>query len=227
MAKLVLIRHGESLWNKANRFTGWVDVPLSDRGREEARVAGRLIRNIPLHRAYTSLLIRAVETLLLVLTEAGGEKVPIIKHPSGRMKDWGKYQGEPSLELPIFQAWELNERYYGQLQGLNKAETAQKYGPEQVKLWRRSYDVAPPGGESLKDTAKRTIPFLKETILPVVVSGENVLVVAHGNSLRSIIMHLDGLSPEEVVALELATGVPIVYEIDARGRVEAKEVLRS
>ncbi|WP_456434190.1 2,3-bisphosphoglycerate-dependent phosphoglycerate mutase [Thermosulfuriphilus sp.] len=227
MAKLVLIRHGESLWNRANRFTGWVDVPLSEKGRKEARKAGRLIRGIEFGRAYTSLLIRAIETLLLVLAEAGGGKIPIIKHQQGRMKDWGEYQGDHSQEISVFQALELNERYYGRLQGLNKTETAEKYGPEQVRLWRRSYDVPPPGGESLKETAGRTIPYLQKEILPVVRTGENVLVVAHGNSLRSIIMHLDDLGPEEVVRLELATGVPVIYEIDSDGQIKAKEVLKA
>ncbi|HUB08625.1 MAG TPA: 2,3-bisphosphoglycerate-dependent phosphoglycerate mutase [Myxococcales bacterium] len=198
-AKLVLVRHGQSLWNLENRFTGWVDVPLTNQGREEARRAGSRIRDIDFAVAYTSVLSRAQETLDIILRELG-QKPPIIRDQA------------------------LNERHYGDLQGLNKADTAKRYGDAQVKLWRRSYDVAPPNGESLELTAKRTLPFYERAIGGDLRQGKNVLVVAHGNSNRSIAMDLEKLSREQVVSLELATGVPIVYEIAPDGRVLAKEM---
>lgn len=203
MAILVLVRHGQSQWNLENRFTGWVDVPLTETGRDEARKAGRLIRalNIRFQTAYTSVLSRAQETLQLMLAEIRQEQLPIVKDQA------------------------LNERHYGDLQGLNKAETAKKFGESQVQIWRRSYDVAPPGGESLKDTAARTIPYFESKILPDLKAGKNVLVSAHGNSLRSIVMALDQLTKEQVLALEIGTGVPIVYEITPAGSVLSKKIL--
>jgi 2,3-bisphosphoglycerate-dependent phosphoglycerate mutase len=199
MSKLVLIRHGQSLWNLENRFTGWIDVPLTDQGREEARRAGQLVRDIRFDVAYTSVLTRAQETLQLVL-EVAGQRPPIIRDQA------------------------LNERHYGDLSGLNKAETAQRYGAEQVKKWRRSYDVPPPNGESLEMCARRTLPFFDRAISGDLRQGKNVLVVAHGNSNRSIVMKLDQLSPQQVVELELATGVPLVYDVDGDGKVTAKEI---
>lgn len=187
MAILCLLRHGESLWNKENRFTGWVDVPLTDKGREEAIRAGLLLKNYKFDVAYTSKLERAIETLDLVLL-ALGYKIPVIKDEH------------------------LNERHYGDLQGLNKEETARIYGEEQVKLWRRSYKVKPPNGESLEDTQKRTVPFFKNTIMLDLKNGKNVLVVAHGNSLRSIVMYLENISEEEIPHLEIPTGLPIIYD---------------
>lgn len=201
MGMLVLVRHGQSQWNLENRFTGWEDVPLTDAGREEARRSGRLLRDVAFDRAFTSNLQRAARTLDIVLQEN--------RHP----------------EVPIEADEALNERHYGNLQGLNKAETAEKYGDEQVHIWRRSYDVAPPGGESLKDTAARTLPYFETRIAPLVMQGENILVVAHGNSLRSIVMDLEKLSRQEVMELNIPTGVPIVYEIDDRMRVQSKSVL--
>ncbi len=201
MALLVLLRHGESQWNLENRFTGWVDVPLTDRGREEARRAARVLRGIRFDKAYTSVLQRATETLDIVLRELGQTHIPVERDPA------------------------LNERHYGDLQGLNKEETARKFGAEQVHLWRRSYDVAPPGGESLKDTAGRTLPYFESHIVPDLRAGKNILVSAHGNSLRSIVMHLDRLSKEEVLNLNLATGVPIVYEFDENMRLRSKKIL--
>ena len=201
MALLVLIRHGESQWNLENRFTGWTDVPLTEKGREEARRAGEKIRHIHFDKAYTSVLQRAIETLSIVLRVLGQQDIPIMYDKA------------------------LNERHYGDLQGLNKAETAEKYGQEQVHIWRRSYDIAPPGGESLKDTAARTLPYFKTHIEPDLSAGGNILVSAHGNSLRSIVMYLDNLSKEEVLALNLATGVPIVYEFSPDLRVLSKRVL--
>ena len=190
MSMLVLIRHGQSIWNEQNRFTGWVDVPLTEKGRSEARKAADAIKHIRFDVAYTSVLIRAQETLSILLSELGQTSVPVIRHEA------------------------LNERDYGNLSGLDKAETAKRYGDAIVKLWRRSYDIAPPAGESLKDTAARTLPFFDRCIMGDIRQGRNVLVCAHGNSNRSIAMKLDNLTPEQVVALELATGVPAIYDFD-------------
>jgi len=203
MAYLVLLRHGESQWNRENRFTGWVDVPLSPKGEEEARQAGEKLKaaGIRFDLAFTSVLQRAIRTLEITLDVLGQSDIPVEKDQA------------------------LNERHYGDLQGLNKAETAKRFGDEQVHIWRRSYDVAPPGGESLKDTAARTLPYFEAKILPVVKAGKTVLVAAHGNSLRAVVMHLDRLSREEVLELNLGTGVPILYEIDVEGKVRGKRVL--
>ena len=201
MPTLVLVRHGQSLWNLENRFTGWVDVPLTAKGIAEGRRAGELLKAFRFEVAYTSALTRAQETLRLML-EVMGAQPPVIRDQA------------------------LNERHYGDLQGLNKEDTAKRYGAEQVKLWRRSYDVPPPNGESLELTAKRTLPFFDRCIAGDLRQGKNVLVVAHGNSNRSIVMQLDKLSGEQVVALELATGAPLVYEIGADGAtVKSKRVL--
>lgn len=214
MSKLIMMRHGESKWNKMNLFTGWVDVPLSTKGIEEALAAGKLIRDLPIDLIVTTTLMRAQMTAMLVMTQHHSGKVPVILHPGeGKLEEWGAINNPHAQEMtiPVIRCWELNERMYGKLQGLNKAETIAKYGEEQVKLWRRSYDVAPPEGESLAMTAERSIPYFKEIIAPMIKQGLNVLISAHGNSLRSIIMYLDGLSKEEVVKLELGTGVPIIY----------------
>ncbi|HEY6908617.1 MAG TPA: 2,3-diphosphoglycerate-dependent phosphoglycerate mutase [Myxococcales bacterium] len=201
MPTLVLVRHGQSLWNLENRFTGWVDVPLTEKGRAEARRAGELLRDFRFDVAYTSVLTRAQETLRIMLETMG-------------------------VQLPIIRDQALNERHYGDLQGLNKEDTAKRYGAAQVKLWRRSYDVPPPNGESLEMTAKRTLPFYDRCIAGDLRQGKNVLVVAHGNSNRSIVMQLDELSGEQVIALELATGAPLVYEMDAAGpTVTSKRIL--
>jgi len=201
MALLALVRHGESQWNLENRFTGWIDVPLTAKGRQEAQRAGEKLKDIHFDKAYTSVLQRAIETLDIVLE--------VIAQPA----------------MPVARDAALNERHYGDLQGLNKAETAEKYGKEQVHLWRRSYDIAPPGGESLKDTAARTLPYFEQHILPDLRAGKNVIVSAHGNSLRSIVMHLDRLTKEQVLELNIGTGVPIVYDIDPDGRVKSKRIL--
>ena len=200
MPKLILVRHGQSLWNLEDRFTGWVDVPLTDQGRAEAARAGENLRGISLDVAYTSGLTRAQETLRIIL-----ETIP--------------------LALPVIRDEALNERHYGDLQGLNKAATAARYGAEQVHIWRRSYDVPPPNGESLEMTAARTLPFFDRCIMGDIRQGKNVLVVAHGNSNRSIVMKLDGLDREGVLALNLATGTPLVYDITADGEVLGKEIL--
>jgi 2,3-bisphosphoglycerate-dependent phosphoglycerate mutase len=211
---LILMRHGQSTWNEANLFTGWVDVPLSEKGIREAIDGGKKISDLPIDVIFTSTLIRAQMTLVLVMNQHKSGKVPVFLHPhEGKLEKWGEiYSPEAKKQiLPVHKAWELNERMYGRLQGLNKAETAQKYGAEQVQIWRRSYDVAPPDGESLKMTAARTIPYFQKHIISQLEEGKNVFVSAHGNSLRSILMHIDQLSPEEVVKLEIATGEPIVY----------------
>lgn len=200
MAKLILVRHGESLWNLENRFTGWVDVPLTPKGIAEATRAGEKLRGITVDVAYTSVLTRAQETLRLIF-EAMGIDVPIIRDQA------------------------LNERHYGDLQGLNKAETARRYGDEQVHIWRRSYDVPPPNGESLKDTAARTLPFFDRAIMGDIAQGKDVLVVAHGNSNRSIVMSLDKLSEKQVLELNLGTGIPLVYEMSKEGEVLSKSIL--
>ncbi|MBH0177696.1 MAG: 2,3-bisphosphoglycerate-dependent phosphoglycerate mutase [Nitrospira sp.] len=195
MARLVLLRHGESQWNLENRFTGWVDVPLSPRGVEEAKNAGDKLKGFTFDRAFTSVLSRANETLRFVLEVIGQTAIPIEKDKA------------------------LNERMYGELQGLNKAETATKYGDAQVKIWRRSFDVRPPGGESLKDTAERVLPYYDTRIKPCVLKGETILIAAHGNSLRALVMQLEQLSKEQVLELNIPTGAPLLYELDNSGKV--------
>ncbi len=231
MTKLILIRHGQSTWNAANRFSGWVDVPLNRRGRVEATLAAHKLKDYQVDVCFTSLLVRAIETAVICLTENEemcDGKSPVIKHDLDEFQwhGWDKYEGEASQELPIFTNMALDERYYGDLQGLNKAETAEKLGKELVHQWRRSFSVRPPGGESLSDTMNRTVPFFKERILTHLKQGDRTLVAAHGNSLRSIIMELDKLEPEEVPHLELATGQPIVYDVDESGNVSNKLILK-
>jgi 2,3-bisphosphoglycerate-dependent phosphoglycerate mutase len=217
MHKLVLLRHGESTWNRENRFTGWTDVELSDRGRDEARDAGRLLKEggyIP-DVAFTSVLKRAIDTLAIVLDVLGLKEVPIVK------------------------SWRLNERHYGALQGLNKAETAAIHGEAQIKIWRRSFDTPPPPlapdderhpsrdaryaslkpsdlplAESLKDTVARVIPYWHDAIAPAIGAGKRVLIVAHGNSLRALVMYLDRVSESDILELNIPTGAPLVYELD-------------
>lgn len=205
MAKnvLVLVRHGESEWNKLNLFTGWRDPDLTEKGVEEARRAGQLLKaeGFRFDIAFTSVLKRAQRTLTLILVELG----------------------QTGLETVEDEA--LNERDYGDLSGLNKDDARKQWGEEQVLIWRRSFDIPPPGGESLKDTAARTLPYYEKAIWPQVKSGRNVIVAAHGNSLRSMIMRLDQLTPEQILKVELGTGVPIVYRLDSEGRVEEKRLL--
>ncbi|MCD1295409.1 2,3-diphosphoglycerate-dependent phosphoglycerate mutase [Methanocella sp. CWC-04] len=219
--KLVLLRHGESLWNKENRFTGWTDVDLSEKGVKEAGDAGLVLKKegYVFDIAYTSYLKRAIRTLWIVMEETD------------------------LMWIPVKKSWMLNERHYGALQGLNKAETAKKYGDEQVFIWRRSYDVRPPSlepddprypgndprygalkkdeiplTESLKDTCERAVPYWTSNIVPDISSGKKVLVVAHGNSLRALVKHIDGISDDEIPKLNIPTGVPLVYEFDAEMR---------
>lgn len=211
---LILMRHGLSKWNKLNLFTGWVDIPLSQEGVDEAFAAGKLIKDIPIDIIYTSTLIRAQMTAMLSMIGHSSGKVPVIQHEGeGTLDDWGKIYNETASKntIPVYKAWQLNERMYGELQGLNKAETIEKFGAEQVKIWRRSYNVPPPNGESLEITAARSIPYFRENIIPHLKNGKNIFVSAHGNSLRSIIMDLDGLTKEQVLELELPTGLPVIY----------------
>jgi 2,3-bisphosphoglycerate-dependent phosphoglycerate mutase len=202
MSQLILIRHGQSVWNAENRFTGWVDTPLSERGRTEAKQAGDrlLAEGIRVTRAFTSALRRAIDTGQIVLDTLG----------------------QDSLEQE--QAWQLNERFYGALTGRDKAQTVREFGEEQVRIWRRSYDVCPPGGESLKDTANRVLPYFEQTIIPAALGDDTVLVSAHGNSLRAIAKELDGLDDEALMCLEIETGVPIVYEL-TNGRPTGKRII--
>lgn len=230
MPDLILIRHGQSLWNAENRFTGWVDVPLSERGRAEATVASCKLQDYRVDVCYTSLLFRAIETAVIVLTECEqicGGKTPILKHDADDpdWHGWDKSWADPAEVLPIYLSPTLDERYYGDLQGLNKAETAKKLGAEQVHEWRRSFSVRPPGGESLEDTMNRAVPYFRDRILTHIKKGENVLIAAHGNSLRAILMYLDDLEPEEVPGLELATGVPIIYAMDQNAQILQKHTL--
>lgn len=211
MPNLILIRHGESQWNLENRFTGWVDVPLSQKGEQEAKAAGEKLKTYKFDKAFTSNLQRANNTLKYILTANGQTDIP--------------------TEYDVA----LNERHYGALQGLNKAETALKYGDEQVKIWRRSYDIPPPKdktelnpegiSESLRDTAARTLPYWEKNIFPEIKNGKNVIVAAHGNSLRSIVMHLDKLSKEQVLELNIPTGAPLLYVFDNNGTIVEKKYL--
>lgn len=218
MHKLLLIRHGESVWNKENRFTGWKDVDLSEKGREEAKAAGKLLKSegFEFDLAYTSVLKRAIRTLNIILDETD------------------------TMWLPVIKNWRLNERHYGNLQGLNKSEMAEKFGEEQVHIWRRSYDIPPPPMEAddernprhdrryndlsdaeipltecLKDTVARFLPYWEQEIAPKIKEGKRLIIAAHGNSLRALVKHLDGIPDEEIVKLNIPTGVPLVYELDA------------
>ena len=200
---LVLVRHGQSEWNLKNLFTGWRDVDLTDKGVAEAQAAGRRLKALGLRFdvAYTSALVRAQRTMDLMLDELGQRSLPVIRDQA------------------------LNERDYGDLSGLNKDDARKRWGEEQVHIWRRSYDVAPPGGESLKDTAARVLPYYIQDILPRVLRGERVLVSAHGNSLRALVMVLDHLSPQEIVKREIATGVPLIYRLNPDSSVAERKVM--
>lgn len=216
-ANLILMRHGQSAWNKKNLFTGWVDIPITEKGMQESIAAGKKFSHIPIDIIFTSTLIRSHISLTLSMLYHSTKKTPVFQHTDGgKTEEWSKIYSEETKKetIPVFTAWELNERYYGHLQGLNKKETAEKYGADQVHQWRRSFDIAPPSGESLEMTAERTLPYFKEKIVPHLEDGKNVFICAHGNSLRSIIMHLDKLTKEEVINLELATGDPIVYAFE-------------
>ena len=228
MAKLVLLRHGQSIWNLENKFTGWMDIDLSDQGTGEAHQAGKLLKGegYSFDVAFTSVLKRAIRTLWIVLDEIN------------------------LIWIPVHRSWRLNERHYGALQGLNKSDMAEKYGLEQVQIWRRSYDISPPAlgekdsrhprynqhyaylkkeqlprTESLKDTLNRVLPYWNETIAPNLMEGKKVLISAHGNSLRALIKHLDNISDEEIVGLNIPTGIPVAYELDDDLRVKGHHFL--
>jgi 2,3-bisphosphoglycerate-dependent phosphoglycerate mutase len=191
MSQLVIFRHGQSVWNLANKFTGWVDVALSEKGIEEAKAAGEKLKGIVFNEGYSSDLKRAQDTLTIALQVCNQSNIPVTYNKA------------------------LNERMYGDLQGLNKAETAAKFGDEQVKIWRRSYDIAPPNGESLKDTAARVIPYFEKEIAPKLAAGKNIVLAAHGNSLRALIMHLEKMTPAQILEFEIGTAQPRMYELNA------------
>jgi len=200
-SQLAIVRHGQSQYNLENRFTGFADVDLTAQGREEAVMCGRKLNGMQFEACFTSVLKRAIETLDIILETIGQKQLPIYKDAA------------------------LNERNYGDLQGLNKAETADKYGSDQVTLWRRSFDIAPPGGESLKQTQERVLPYYYEHIEPLLQQGKNILVVAHGNSLRALMMHLENISTEAIAHVDLLTGVPRVYTFDNAGKITKAEFL--
>lgn len=215
--KLILLRHGKSEWNQKNRFTGWVDVPLSKAGVVEAQKAGQRIAHIDFDVIFISTLMRAQMTAMIAMSEHESGKTPVILHQGeGKLSEWGKIYDPKAKEntIPVYVSWEINERMYGELQGLDKDETRAKFGVDQVKIWRRSFDTPPPKGESLEMTAKRSIPYFKETIMPYLKEGKNVLISAHGNSLRSIVMFLDNLTNEQVLELEIPTGEPLCYQFE-------------
>lgn len=215
MGTLILLRHGASVWNDKNIFTGWVDIPLSAKGVQESLKAGEIIAQMPLDWIFTSTLERAKMTTMLAMLNH--PKTPVILHPEeGKLGAWATvYCDVASKDLvPVRCAWQLNERMYGQLQGMNKDQMREKFGKEQVHRWRRSFNEAPPGGESLKMTCERTLPYFQEEILPLIQEGKNVLISAHGNSLRSIVMMLDKLSETQVVELEIPTGVPWIFKYE-------------
>jgi 2,3-bisphosphoglycerate-dependent phosphoglycerate mutase len=215
MGTLILLRHGASIWNDKNIFTGWVDIPLSPKGVQESLKAGDVISKLPIDIIFTSTLIRAQMTAMLAMVNH--PKVPFIIHPGeGNLEEWATIHSEETRKemVPVRCAWQLNERMYGELQGMNKDEMRKKFGAEQVHKWRRSYDQAPPEGESLKDTRERTGPYFTEEILPFLEEGKNVFISAHGNSLRSIVMMLENLTHEEVVQLEIPTGAPWIYTFE-------------
>jgi len=225
-AVLVLMRHGQSEWNKKNLFTGWVDVPLSVKGIEEAIEGGKRISGIPFDVIFISTLVRASMTAFLAMSQHREGKTPVIQHQrEGKLDSWGQIYSDQAKQdiIPVYAAMELNERMYGELQGKNKDETRAQYGEEQVKIWRRSFDTSPPKGESLAMTSKRALPYFEKKITPILKDGKNVFISAHGNSLRAIIMALDGLSKEEVVKLEIPTGEPLCYFYD-QGKWEKTNV---
>lgn len=212
-SKLILMRHGRSAWNSLNLFTGWVDIPLDEKGIQESLDGGKKIKDIPIDVAFTSALIRAQMTLALAFLRHSSKKIPVFLHPVEKQDSWGKIYSEETAKstVPVYIAPELNERMYGKLQGRNKAEMAAEFGIDEVQKWRRSFDIRPPEGESLKDTCERAWPYFQKTIVPHLEKGENVFLAAHGNSLRAIAMHLDRLSPEQVAQLEIPTGDPLIY----------------
>ncbi len=222
---LTLIRHGQSIWNLQNRFTGWIDVSLSPKGIEEAREAGKRLADQRFDVAFASTLIRSQETLYEIL-RLNRHCVGYRRVHEGESAWYEHFKPGPEDEdtLPIHFAEELNERFYGDLQGLNKDQARQEFGAEQVHIWRRSYDTPPPNGESLAATAARVIPFFRDRLAPLLREGKHVLVAAHGNSLRALIMHLENMTREQILAYELATGLPIQYQLDGELNVREKKI---
>lgn len=226
-ARLTLLRHGESIWNQQNRFTGWVDVSLSRDGMEEAITAGLLLKEQRFDVAFTSSLLRAQDTLYEVLKQNLYCDQYMRIHESG--SEWYKHfsPSEDDLtELKIYISDRLNERFYGDLQGRNKQEVSREFGAEQVHLWRRSYDVPPPNGESLTMMAERAIPYYRKNIIPYLQQGKSVMITAHGNSLRALIMHIEAMTSEQILAYNLETGTPHLYHFDKDLNITAKQVLK-
>lgn len=225
MARLILLRHGQSLWNLANRFTGWVDVPLSAKGIAEAQAAGQLLADMSIDVAFTSALVRAQQTALLALGEQTSKRVPVMLQPAVEPSHWADIHDSTAAAeiIPVHINAALNERYYGDLQGLNKQAARDQFGEEQVKKWRRGFHVCPPDGESLAQTQVRAWAYTQSHILPALEQGQNVLVAAHGNSLRAMVMKIEQLSEDQVLALELATGEPRLYDWQA-GRWQRVDV---
>jgi 2,3-bisphosphoglycerate-dependent phosphoglycerate mutase len=227
MVKLVLVRHGESVWNKLNEFTGWVDVPLTPKGIRESNKAGKLLakKKIKFDVVFTSELIRAEQTLIHILSSMQIKQIPVFY--SEQKKDF-KYEKHihNKNELPIYKDDDLNERYYGALQGMNKDLARKRFGLEQVEIWRRSYDKKPPHGESLKDTMDRAVPYFKKHVLPQLKKGKNVLIAAHGNSLRGITKYLEHIKNKDIPHYEIATGVPTVYDLDSKMKIKSKVILK-
>jgi len=221
MAYLVLLRHGQSIWNKLNLFTGWVDVPLSLEGINEALNAAEKIKSFCFDEVYTSLLIRSIQTAMISLSKIECGKMPVIQHEEGLMKTWSNMDKNANI-LPVYENVALNERYYGSLQGKNKEEMSVIYGENVVHTWRRSYDTKPPGGESLQDNYKRTIPFFENVIFEKLKDNKNILISAHGNSLRSIMKFIENISDEEIPHIEVPTGTPIVYNFEGNNLLSKK-----
>ena len=227
MTKLTIIRHGESVWNLENRFTGWMDVPLSPKGKEEAMKAGILLKDEQFDKIYVSHLTRAIQTMHLLLDSKEEKRTRVTYHyDDEEIIEREDSEVDLSGTLPIIQSKYIAERYYGDLQGLNKDDTRKKYGEEQVHIWRRSYDISPPNGESLKDTLERVLPFFESTVREDIAQGKNILIVAHGNSLRAIIKYLENISDTEIPNYELVTGIPIIYELDSELKVISKKELK-
>ncbi len=226
MSRLILVRHGQSIWNLQNRFTGWVDVSLSRQGVIEAQQAAALLADEAFDAVFTSSLLRAQDSLYEILRQNRycEQYVRVHEQNSEWYEHFSPTKGDAN-ELKIFVSEKLNERYYGDLQGLNKDWASKHFGAEQVHLWRRSYDVPPPNGESLQMTAERTLPYYRERIVPHLQQGNSVLISAHGNSLRSIIMHIEQMTPQQIIDYELATGTPHVYTFDKALRLIDKHII--
>jgi len=225
MSKLFLVRHIKSQWNEENRFTGWMDVPIDENENLKAKEIRDKLFKYQIDKIYSSTLFRNLDTIARMF-EFGNRRYPVFIHlDKGKMRDWGHFIDISDEDVPVYVSEKLNERYYGKLQGENKETAVKKYGEEKVHLWRRSYNVAPPGGESLKDVYKRTIPFYKKYIEKDLKAGENVLIVASHNSLRAIVKHVEDISDEKIIGLEIPYGGVIEYEIDGSLKMKSKKVL--